>query len=81
MQEIALLTLSCLLMDYLLLEKRGKQMPPGAEHISFSESHFTQDKANGYCQENFEAFLYLHPASLPAHAHTSLPQIFNLNQL
>ena len=35
-------------------------MPLGVEHVSFSESLFTQDKPNGYCQENFKAFSYQH---------------------
>lgn len=74
MQEVALLTPSCLLMDYLLLEKRGKWMPLGAEHVSFSEPHFTHDKPNGYCQENFKAFPYLHSLCLPDLAHTPLPK-------
>lgn len=81
MQEIALLTPSCLLTDYLLLEKRGKRMPLGAEHISFSESYFTQEKPNGYCKENFKAFPYLHSVCLPAHAHAAFPQVLNQNQL
>lgn len=56
-------------------------MPLGAEHIGFSESHFTQDKTNGYCQENIKAFTYLHSICIPVHASVPLPQTLNQNKL
>lgn len=47
MQEIALLTSACLLIGYLLPEKKGCH---GTEHIHFPESHVTQGKPKGHCQ-------------------------------